>query len=434
MRQLLPAAVLLLTIVATASAQSLPPPSRPAAVWDTQILVNEAHNLAAEALPDLRRRAEDGDARSQVILGLVLEMGSADQKPQPAEALTWFLKAAAQSVAWAEMWAADFYFSGSQGVPKDMYKALEMYKSAAGHGDTRAAFFVGQMYFFGDGVSTNQPEAASWFRRAIPADPDTVTRMVALSEAGCDSKFCVALRQVVGAMMIGLADRFTVGLIPRFGFKDADGGRGSAAINAGDLTLQAQYQLTQFEEDHWLPTISVNLGETLPVGAYDRLDRASNGFGAGAYTTTLSLYSQTYFWMPGGRIMRTRLNLSYALSNSVDLMDRSVYGTMPGFRGHAAPGASAVADLAFEYSIDRNWVAAMDFWLEQDENTRVTGSYPGAPQSVNNSGRARVFYVAPAIEYNFSSSFGVILGARIFAAGENQTATVTPVIAFNYVH
>ena len=45
-----------------------------------------------------------------------------------------------------------------------------------------------------------------------------------------------------------------------------------------------------------------------------------------------------------------------------------------------------------------------------------------------------MFYVAPALEYNFSSSFGVIMGARIFAAGENKTATVTPVIAFNYVH
>jgi len=235
-------------------------------------------------------------------------------------------------------------------------------------------------------------------------------------------------------LLYGLADRFTVGLIPRFGFKQADDVHGSSSINAGDLSLQAQYQLTQFEEGGWIPTISVNLGETLPVGAYDRLDRASNGFGAGAYTTTLSLYSQTYFWMPGGRIMRTRLNLSYALSNNVSLMDRSVYGTLPGFRGHASPGASAVADLAFEYSIDRNWVAAMDFWVEQDENTRVTGSMPGVPQMVNDLGRARVFYVAPALEYNFSSTFGIILGARIFAAGENQTATVTPVIAFNYVH
>jgi hypothetical protein len=234
--------------------------------------------------------------------------------------------------------------------------------------------------------------------------------------------------------LYGLADRFTVGLIPRFGFKEADSGRGSSSINAGDLSLQAQYQLTQFEEGHWLPTISVNLGETLPVGAYDRLDRFSNGFGAGAYTTTLSLYSQTYFWMPGGRLLRTRLNLSHALSQSVDLMDRSVYGTTPDFRGHASPGGSGVADLAFEYSIDRNWVAAMDLWLEQDENTRVTGSYPGVPQMVSNLGRARVFYVAPALEYNFSSTFGIILGARVFAAGENQTASVTPVIAFNYVH
>jgi hypothetical protein len=90
-----------------------------------------------------------------------------------------------------------------------MFKALELYKSAANRGDPRAAFFVGQMYFFGDGVSTNQREAAPWFKQATPADPDVVSRMVALSEAGCDSTFCVSLRQVVGALMIGLADRFT---------------------------------------------------------------------------------------------------------------------------------------------------------------------------------------------------------------------------------
>lgn len=209
MRHLLSAAVLLLVLAASASAQSLPPPQRAAATWDTQALVNEAHNLPVEAMPDLRRRAEDGDARSQVLLGLVLEMGAAEEAIQPAAALNWFLKAAAQGVAWAEVWAADFYFSGSSGVARDMFKALELYKSAANRGDTRAAFFVGQMYFFGDGVSTNQREAASWFRRAEEADPETVMRMVALSEASCDTRFCIALRQVVGAMMVGLVDRYT---------------------------------------------------------------------------------------------------------------------------------------------------------------------------------------------------------------------------------
>jgi hypothetical protein len=194
---------------AAASAQALPPPQRQTTVWDTQQLVNEAHNLTPEALPDLRKRAEAGDPRSQAILGLVYEMGAAEQKPQPTEALAWFVKAAAQGIPWAEVWAADFYFSGSPGVPKDLYKALELYKSAADHGDPRAAFFVGQMYFFGDGVSTNHQTAATWFRRAAPADPETVARMVALAGASCDSTFCVQFRQLVGAMMIGLADRFT---------------------------------------------------------------------------------------------------------------------------------------------------------------------------------------------------------------------------------
>ncbi len=239
--------------------------------------------------------------------------------------------------------------------------------------------------------------------------------------------------------LYGLADRFTVGLIPRFGIKMPDNGRSSSAIDVGDLTLQAQYQLTQFEEGGWLPTISVNLGETLPTGAYDRLERSSDGFGAGAYATALSLYSQTYFWMPNGRILRTRLNLSYALSDRVPLSDMSVYGTAVGFRGHASPGASAYADLAFEYSISRNWVAAVDFWVEQDNNTHVTGFYPSTPGApldpvASNLGRSRIFYLAPALEYNFSGSFGIILGARVFAAGENETATVAPVVAFNYVH
>lgn len=203
------AALMVISLAASSRAQSLPPPSRPSPVWDTQALVNEAHKLNPDELPRTRARAEMGDARSQVLLGLAYEMGAAGLMPQPTEALSWFLKAAGQGVAWAEVWAADFYFTGSPGVARDLYKALELYKSAANRGDPRAAFFVGQMYFFGDGVSTNHREAATWFRKAVPADPDVVNRMVALVETQCDTAFCVSLRQVVGAVMIGLAERFT---------------------------------------------------------------------------------------------------------------------------------------------------------------------------------------------------------------------------------
>ena len=236
-------------------------------------------------------------------------------------------------------------------------------------------------------------------------------------------------------ILYGLTDGFTLGLIPRFGY---DAG-GSASVNLSDWTLQGQVQLTQFQEGGWVPTISFNVGETFPIGHFDRLDRPSDGFGAGAYTTTLSLYSQSYFWMPNGHILRTRLNLSYALSTGVDLRDASVYGTSTGFLGRAGSTRSAYGDLAFEYSITSNWVAAIDFWLEQDGNVRVAGTYPlgmnsGPMPVLFDSGVGRSLYVAPAVEYNVSSTLGIIVGARVFAAGRNETATVSPVIAINYVH
>jgi len=179
-----------------------------AQTWDTNTLVNEAHKLEAADLARVRALAEAGDARAQSLLGLAYEMGAAGLEANAVQALGWFLKAADSGVRWAEMWAGDFYYTGSIGVPRDLYKALELYRSAADHGDPRAAFNVGRMYFFGEGVVTNHEEAASWFRRALPADPATVGRMVALADVACKTTFCVSFRQVLGAMTTSSADQF----------------------------------------------------------------------------------------------------------------------------------------------------------------------------------------------------------------------------------
>jgi len=40
---------------------------------------------------------------------------------------------------------------------------------------------------------------------------------------------------------------------------------------------------------------------------------------------------------------------------------------------------------------------------------------------------------APAIEYNWSSRMGVLLGVRIIEIGRNTSATITPAIAINMV-
>jgi hypothetical protein len=239
-------------------------------------------------------------------------------------------------------------------------------------------------------------------------------------------------------MLYGLTDRVTVGMIPRFAYNEPAGAPNSSGPGLGDLTLQAGYALTRYQDGRRMPAIAVVLDETLPTGRYDRLSRPSDGFGAGAYTTGLSVYTQDYLWMPNGRILRVRLDLTYSVSSSVGLQDASVYGTPGGFRGRASPGDSFVADVAGEYSVTRNWVLALDVVYQYSANTRVSGivsptpTGPSSPFHID-SGWAYQLGLAPAVEYNWSSRAGILLGVRIFAAGRNASASVTPALAVNLV-
>src|ERR1700740_3026769 len=175
-------------------------------------------------------------------------------------------------------------------------------------------------------------------------------------------------------ILYGLANRFTVGMIPVAGYMEASNGPSSARVGMGDFTLQGQYRLKLFHEGSKIPTMSVAVQETLPTGKYDRLgNRRNDGFGGGAYTTTVAFYSQTYFWLPNGRVLRMRFNVAPAFSSGVNVHDVSVYGTSTGFRGQATPGASVFVDAAWEYSLTRRWELALDAVYRYQANTPVSG-------------------------------------------------------------
>ena len=234
-------------------------------------------------------------------------------------------------------------------------------------------------------------------------------------------------------MLYGFTDDITAGLIPRFFFDEPAGATNSSGVRFGDLTLQAAYGLTHFRDGGHTPDISIVLQQTLPTGSYDRLTRVSNGVGAGAYTTSLSLYLQHYFWMPNGRILRGRLDLTYGVSSSVSVQDQSVYGTVNGFSGRAWPGDSFTADAAAEYSLTRHWVLALDVVYQHNESTRVMGTSAAGGALEQHSGSSYSLGFAPAIEYNWTSRIGALLGVRIIEIGRNTSATITPAIALNMV-
>lgn len=238
-------------------------------------------------------------------------------------------------------------------------------------------------------------------------------------------------------ILYGVVNKVSIGVIPTAGYNTESGAPSSTGVGLGDVTLQAQYRLTQFHEGSWVPTASLAVQETFPSGQYDNLARASNGFGSGAMATTIAFYTQTYFWLRNGRILRMRINLTQSFSNTVDVAGASVYGTDAGFRGHAKPGETSFVDASWEYSVTKKWVLALDATYRYQGNTSVKGidtTAPNQPGIQFNTGFNRAIGFAPAVEYSRKHNLGVLLGVRLIPFGRNTNATVTPALAVNYVH
>ena len=126
-------------------------------------------------------------------------------------------------------------------------------------------------------------------------------------------------------MEYGVTSRMTVSAIVRLGYGWSSQGQHSSGVGVGDTSAQIQYQLTRYQPGSWVPVFAVDLQETLPTGRYDRLDRQTDGFGSGADTTTLAACSQSFIWMPNGRIVRARLDLIYTVSQHVAVAGRSQF-------------------------------------------------------------------------------------------------------------
>ena len=231
-------------------------------------------------------------------------------------------------------------------------------------------------------------------------------------------------------MLYGLTDKVTVGVIPSFGYTRLGGGASSSRIGVGDVSLHAQYGLTTFDAKSGRPAMAVAIEESLPVGKFDNLDRASDGFGSGTHTTTLAFYAQDIFWMPNGRILRSRINLSQAFSAPVDVSGLSVYGTQAGFHGKARPGSGFTFDNSWEYSLSRHWGVAVDFLYRHDGRTEVTGADGSGPVHLT-SHASDTFAVAPAVEYNWNANLGVLFGLRVIPTTATTKASLTPVVALS---
>jgi TPR repeat protein len=117
-----------------------------------------------QQVADLKTRAEAGDPKAEVELGIAFASGdrvTADD----AEAVRWFRRAAEKGDAAGEYSLAEMYLIG-RGVAADLTEAAKWMQRSAEHGDPRGQFNLAVMYAQGQGVLKNDQEAAKWMRKA----------------------------------------------------------------------------------------------------------------------------------------------------------------------------------------------------------------------------------------------------------------------------
>ena len=233
-------------------------------------------------------------------------------------------------------------------------------------------------------------------------------------------------------MAYGLTDKLTVGATLTAGYaSEQTGGR---KWEMGDTGISAQYLLATGEKHN--SALAASIKQNLTTGRYDELDghNLAEATGSGAPTTQLVLAGQMY--LLENRNLRARFNVGWRLPGADASLDgESAYGTPAGFRGRADLHAASQASVSFEYSFNPQWVAAADLVYEQDRGAHVRGSVPGLDgtriaydQELPFSWRLSV---APAVEYNFTDSVGLIAGAQVSFDGRNSSAFFAPQVALN---
>lgn len=198
-----------------------------------------------------------------------------------------------------------------------------------------------------------------------------------------------------------------------------------------DSVLRIQQRLTDAGDagTGWVSSISV--AQRLPTGAYHQLGtNPLNGLGNGTSRTTLAYGLQKLQPLPEGQAVRWRGQLGWSPNPAgVTLRDRSVYGTTPGFRGRARHGQAWQASAAAEYALDPRWVLVNEVVFNRTGTVRVR-------DRARHTTRQRPSHdlsLAPAVEYHFNATLGLIAGVQFSVAGRNSPRYVAPQAALNMV-
>lgn len=211
-----------------------------------------------------------------------------------------------------------------------------------------------------------------------------------------------------------------------------------SSFNWGDTLTLFGIQLLKMKDCTPQPSVRLLLRELFPTGKYQRLNPHKLGTdisGGGSYQSQVGLYmSKVVYWFPCHPI-DLRVNFLYTYAAPVHIHGFNAYGGGRSTSGKITPPQTFYTAFSFEYSLTQRWVLASDFNYSYSTRTHFKGKrgvgLTGEEAIVGIKESAQVT-IAPALEYNFSSTGGVLAGPWFSVAGKRSAAFVGLMLSLTY--
>lgn len=192
------------------------------------------------------------------------------------------------------------------------------------------------------------------------------------------------------------------------------------------------------DESTYIPNLKLILQELFPTGHYKHLNPENlltDGTGGGSYVSTAGIVIAKLISLHPTKYLNLRFTAAISFPSAVHLKGISSYGGNPTTQGVYHPSKGLEIDLGLEYTLSRNWAWALDVLYTHGTKSSFHGKN-GENLFSNFGGQlsspTSQFSLAPAIEYNWSKSLGLIAGCWFTVAGSNAYVFRNGVIALNY--
>ena len=213
-----------------------------------------------------------------------------------------------------------------------------------------------------------------------------------------------------------------------------------SSVNFADLQIALEFQLLASDATPYFPGIKCFVRETFPTCPFKRLtpyNLLTDLGGDGTFATTFDLILYQIYHLRGHHFLSTTYSAAYTINSPVHVHGFNAYGGGYGTNGRVLPGSNFQGIISFEFTLNQNWVLALDSVYQHVDRTQFDGTLgttvDGLSASMGIPSSEQVSF-APAIEYNFSGAFGMIAGCWFTAWGRNSVQFRSGILNIDYTY